>query len=64
MNLNMKSTQTQLYIESKNPFNVYGDIDILIKMGLNKVSKEFFDTNIPADTQKYLSKNYMENLLK
>jgi len=63
MNLNMKSTQRQLFIESKNPLNVYGDIDILIKMGMNRVPKGFFESNIPPEVQKYLNKNYLESLL-
>jgi len=62
MNLNMDTSQKLLAIESKKPFNIFGDIDVLLKMGLHYVSKEMFDQNIPHELQKYLPKQYLVDL--
>lgn len=50
----MNNGQRQLSIESKNSFDLFGDIDILLKMRLHHVSEEFFNQNIPAEVQKYV----------
>jgi len=62
MNLNMDTSQRQLAIESKKPFNIFGDIDVLLKMGLHYVPKEIFDQNIPAELTKYVPKYYLAAL--
>jgi len=62
MNLNMDTSQRQLAIESKKPFNIFGDIDVLLKMGLHYVPKEMFDQNIPAELTKYVPKYYLAAL--
>ncbi len=62
MNLNMDTSQKQLAIESKKPFNIFGDIDVLLKMNLHHVSKEMFDQNIPPELQKYVPKDYLVEL--
>lgn len=54
MNLNMNSNQRHLSVQSKNNFDLFGDIDILLKMKLHHVSEEFFNENIPAEVQKYV----------
>lgn len=58
----MDTSQRQLAIESKKPFNIFGDIDVLLKMGLHYVPKEMFDQNIPAELTKYVPKYYLAAL--
>ena len=62
MNLNMDTSQRQLAIESKKAFNIFGDIDVLLKMGLHYVSREMFDQIIPYTLQKYVPKYYLAAL--
>ena len=63
MNLKTNDAKTRLSIESRNPLTVYGDIDLVMKMKSNPITKRFFEENIPADVQKYISKTYKENLV-
>lgn len=58
----MDTTQRQLAIESKKPFNIFGDIDVLLKMGLHYVTREMFDQNIPHELQKFVPKYYLQAL--
>ena len=62
MNLNMDTGQKKLSIESSSPFHIYGDIDVLLKLGLHNVNQEFFKENIPKQIEKYLPKTYLEDL--
>lgn len=62
MNLNMDTMQRQLAIESKKPFNIFGDIDVLLKMGLHYVTRQMFDENIPTELQRYVPKYYLAAL--
>jgi len=62
MNLNMDVTQKQLSIESKFALNIFGDIDILLKMRLHNVSRNFFDQAIPEGLEKFLPKAFLDSL--
>ncbi len=62
MNLNMDNSQKNLLIESQNPLNIYGDIDVLLKMKLHYVPKQLFYDNIPKELEKYVPKTYLEAL--
>jgi len=62
MNINMDTLQRQLAIESKKAFNIFGDIDVLLKMGLHYVTRKMFDDNIPLELQKYVPKYYLAAL--
>jgi len=62
MNLNMDTSQKKLSIESKKEFNIFGDIDVLLKMKLHQVSKQFFEKEIPKDLRKYISQSFMDSL--
>jgi len=62
MNLNMDNTERNLFIESKNPLTIYGDIDILLKMKLHYVSREMFEQNIPKELQRHVPMSYIQNL--
>jgi len=62
MNLNMDSSQKQLSIESKKPFDIFGDIDVLLKMKLHYVPKQVFDKEIPKELQKYVSQSFLDAL--
>ena len=55
----MDTMQKQLAIESKKPFNIFGDIDVLLKMGLHYVSRKMFDENIPVELQKFVPKYFL-----
>ena len=58
----MDTQQKQLAIESKKPFNIFGDIDVLLKMGLHYVSRKMFDENIPIELQKFVPKYFLAAL--
>ena len=58
----MDTLQRQLAIESKKAFNIFGDIDVLLKMGLHYVTRKMFDDNIPLELQKYVPKYYLAAL--
>jgi membrane-associated HD superfamily phosphohydrolase len=62
MNLNMDTSQKQLSIESKKPFNIFGDIDVLLKMRLHYVSRETFEKEIPKNLQKFVSQSFLDAL--
>jgi len=62
MNLNMDTTQRQLSIDSKKSFNIFGDIDVLLKMRLHYVSKEIFNKEIPKELRKYVSQSFIDAL--
>jgi len=62
MNLNMDTTQKQLSIESKKAFNLFGDIDVLLKMRLHYVPREIFDREVPRELQKYVSHTFTDAL--
>jgi len=64
MTLNMSPTKRQLTILSRNPLSIFGDIDVLLKMKLHYVSKEFFEQNMPKELQKYLPSSYFEETAK
>lgn len=63
MNLKTNDSKTRLSIESANPLTVYGDIDLVLKMRSNPITKRFFEENIPHDIHKYITKTYKENLV-
>jgi len=58
----MDPTMKNLVIESNSPFNILGDIDVLLKMKLHYVPKKFFEENISSDVQKYIPSSYLESL--
>lgn len=62
MNLNMDTSQRQLAIESKKPFNIFGDIDILLKMGLHYVTRDMFNATIPFELQRFVPKYFLAAL--
>jgi len=62
MNLNMDTSQKQLSIESKKPFNIFGDIDVLLKMRLHYVSRDIFEKEVPKELQKYVSQSFTDAL--
>ena len=62
MNLNMDPQEKNLLIESKNSLNIYGDIDVLLKMKLHYVPRELFDQNISKELTKYIPRSYLEAL--
>jgi len=62
MNLNLDTTQRQLSIESKKAFNIFGDIDVLLKMRLHYVSKDTFNKEIPKDLRKFVSSSFVDAL--
>jgi len=62
MNLNMDNLQRQLSIESKKEFNIYGDIDVLLKMRLHYVPREAFEKEIPKELRKYVSPSFVDAL--
>jgi len=62
MNLNMDASQKQFNIEAKKEFNIYGDIDVLLKMKLHNVPKQVFDKEIPKELQKYVSHSFVDAL--
>lgn len=62
MNLNMSANNKVLGIESKNPFNIYGDIDVLLKMKMHYVTKKFFEENISPELLKYIPSSYIDSL--
>jgi len=62
MNLNMDTSQKQLSIESRKPFDIFGDIDVLLKMRLHYVPREIFNKEIPKDLQKFVSPAFINNL--
>ena len=62
MSLNMDTSKKMLKIESKSPMQLYGDIDVLLKMGLHRISKESFEESIPVEVRKYISKEFTEGL--
>lgn len=63
MNLKTNDSKTKLSIESNNPLTVYGDIDLVLKMRSNPITKKFFEENIPQDVHKYITKTYKEHLV-
>lgn len=62
MNLNLDTTQRQLSIESKKAFNIFGDIDVLLKMRLHYVSKDTFNKEIPKELRKFVSSSFVDAL--
>lgn len=62
MNLNMDTSQKQLSIESKKPFNIFGDIDVLLKMKLHYVPRDIFEKEIPKELQKYVAQSFTDAL--
>jgi hypothetical protein len=62
MNLNMDNLQRHLSIESKKEFNIYGDIDVLLKMKLHYVPRETFEKEIPKELRKYVSPSFTDAL--
>lgn len=62
MNLNMDASQKQFSIEAKKEFNIYGDIDVLLKMKLHLVPKQVFDKETPKELQKYVSQSFIDSL--
>jgi hypothetical protein len=58
----MDTSHKNLLIESKNALNIYGDIDVLLKMKLHYVPRELFTQNIPKELEKYIPKTYLEAL--
>lgn len=62
MNLNMDNLQRQLSIESKKEFNIYGDIDVLLKMRLHYVPRDTFEKEIPKELRKYVSPSFVDAL--
>ena len=64
MTLNMSPNKQQLSILSRNPLTIFGDIDVLLKMKLHYVSKDFFDQNLPKELKKYLPALYLEETIK
>jgi len=62
MNLNMDTSQKQLSIDSKKAFNIFGDIDVLLKMRLHYVSKDIFNKEIPKELRKYVSQSFIDAL--
>lgn len=62
MNLNMDNLQRHLSIESKKEFNIYGDIDVLLKMRLHYVPRETFEKEIPKELRKYVSPSFVDAL--
>jgi len=63
MNLKANDLKTKLSIESTNPLTVYGDIDLVLKMRSNPITRRFFEENIPQEVHKYITKTYKENLV-
>jgi hypothetical protein len=62
MNLNMDTSQRQLAIESRKPFNIFGDIDVLLKMGLHYVTRQMFNESLPVELQRYVPKYFLAAL--
>jgi len=62
MNLNMDNLQRHLSIESKKEFNIFGDIDVLLKMKLHYVPRETFEKEIPKELRKYVSPSFVDVL--
>lgn len=60
MNLNMAGRQRKLEIESSSPFNIFGDIDVLLKMKLHHVPYNFVKECIPRGIENYLSQSDLE----
>ena len=48
---------------SPNPLTVFGDVDVLLKMKLPYISKDFFDQNLPKELQKYVPRLYREEII-
>lgn len=51
---------TELLISSNKCFQVLGDIDILLKMNMQKVSKDFFIKHLGKSLLTYLPKNFFK----
>jgi len=62
MNLNMDASQKQFSIEAKKEFNIFGDIDVLLKMKLHQVPKQVFDKEVPKELQKYVLQSFVDAL--
>jgi hypothetical protein len=58
----MDQTEKNLLIESKNALNIYGDIDVLLKMKLHYVPKDLFDATVSKELQKYIPRSFLEAL--
>lgn len=58
----MDKANKQLLIESKNSLNILGDIDVLLKMKLHRVSKKFFEENISQDMRRYIPSSFQDDL--
>jgi len=62
MNLNMNPAKNKVVISSSNPFYLFGDIDILQKMNLHHVPKDFYREVIPQNVDQFLPKNFLDSL--
>jgi hypothetical protein len=58
----MDKSNKQLLIESKNNLNIFGDIDVLLKMKLHRVSKKFFEENISPEMRRYIPPSFQDDL--
>jgi len=56
----MSPNKRDLSILSRQPLTIFGDIDVLLKMKLHYVSKEFFEQILPKELQKFLPNSYLE----
>lgn len=48
-------------VVSKDPYNIHGDMDILLKLGLFKTDRRKIDELLIKDLHRYLPEDIFEN---
>lgn len=54
----MNKMKNKLGIFSKDPLNLMGDMDVLIKLNFHKVEKSLIEKWFPKDVIHYLPENF------
>ena len=62
MTLDMSSDMKELKVSSHDTINILGDVDMLLRMNLHKVSRRFFEQNTDNAIKKYIPEDFISSL--
>jgi hypothetical protein len=62
MNLRTNKAKTNMMVESKVPLDILGDTDVLLKLKLHYVTKDFLSEAISPEMHKYIPSVYLESI--